>query len=85
MHIDYSVESVKITLARIEDIRHRLDASGKGLAELLLNPTPLALANEQNDIYGLLERHRVFAGEIDEALCELSETLQRLVSLMEEL
>lgn len=55
MHIDYSAEPVKIALTLIEDIRHRLDDSEKGLAELFLNPVPSALANEQDGIRGLLE------------------------------
>lgn len=46
MHIDYSAEPVKIALTLIEDIRHRLDDSEKGLAELLLNPVPSALAKD---------------------------------------
>ncbi len=85
MHIDYSTEPAKIALTLIEDIRHRLDDSEKGLAELLLNPVPSALANEQDDIRGLLERHRIITDEIDEPLHELSEVLQLWISLMEEL
>ena len=85
MHIDYSTEPAKIALTLIEDIRHRLDDSEKGLAELLLNPVPSALANEQDDIRGLLERHRIITDEIDEPLHELSEELQLWISLMEEL
>lgn len=38
MLISYSAEPVKIALTLIEDIRHRLDDSEKGLTELLLNP-----------------------------------------------
>ena len=83
MHIDYSTEPAKIALTLIEDIRHRLDDSEKGLAELLLNPVPSALANEQDDIRGLLERHRIITDEIDEPLHELSEVLQLWISLME--
>ena len=85
MHIDYSTEPAKIALTLIEDIRHRLDDSEKGLAELLLNPVPSALANEQDDIRGLLERHRIITDEIDEPLHELSKVLQLWISLMEEL
>ena len=85
MHIDYSTEPAKIALTLIEDIRHRLDDSEKGLAELLLNPVPSALANEQDDIRGLLERQRIITDEIDEPLHELSEVLQLWISLMEEL
>lgn len=85
MHIDYSAEPVKIALTLIEDIRHRLDDSEKGLAELLLNPVPSALANEQGGIRGLLERHRIITDEIDEPLHELSEVLQLWISLMGEL
>ena len=85
MHIDYSAEPAKIALTLIEDIRHRLDDSEKGLAKLLLNPVPSALANEQDGIRGLLERHRIITDEIDEPLHELSEILQFLISLMGEL
>lgn len=85
MHIDYSAEPFKIALTLIEDIRHRLDDSEKGLAELLLNPVPSALANEQDGIRGLLERHRIITDEIDEPLHELSEVLQLWISLMGEL
>ena len=85
MHIDYSTEPAKIALTLIEDIRHRLDDSEKGLAELLLNPVPSALANEQDGIRGLLERHRIITDEIDVPLHELSEVLQLWISLMEEL
>lgn len=85
MHIDYSTEPAKIALTLIEDIRHRLDDSEKGLAELLLNPVPSALANEQDGIRGLLERHRIITDEIDEPLHELSEVLQLWISLMGEL
>ena len=85
MHIDYSAEPVKIALTLIEDIRHRLNDSEKGLTELLLNPVPTALANEQDGIRELLERHRIITDEIDEPLHALSEMLQALVSLMGEL
>ena len=85
MHIDYSAEPVKIALTLIEDIRHRLDDSEKGLTELLLNSVPSALANEQDGIRGLLERHRIITNEIDEPLHELSEVLQFLLLLMGEL
>lgn len=85
MHIDYSAEPGKIALALIEDIRHRLDDSEKGLTELLLNPIPLALTNEQEGIRGLLERHRIITDEIDEPLHELSGIFQFLISLMGEL
>lgn len=85
MHIDYSTEPAKIALTFVEDIRHRLDDSEKGLAELLLNPVPSALANEQDGIRGLLERHRIITDEIDEPLHELSEVLQLWISLMGEL
>lgn len=84
MHIDYSAEPAKIALTLIENIRH-LDNSEKGLAELLLNPVPSALANEQDGIRGLLERHRIITDEIDEPLHELSEALQLWISLMGEL
>lgn len=85
MRIDYSAEPAKTALTLIEDIRHRLDDSEKGLTELLLNPVPSALANEQDGIRGLLERHRTITNEIDEPLHELSEVLQLWISLMGDL
>lgn len=84
MHIDYSAETVKIALALIEDIRYRLDDSEKVLTELLLNPVPAELASEQDDIRGLLERHRSIADEIDKPLQGLSEILQFFLCLMGE-
>ena len=84
MYIDLSAGPSHIMFALIEEARCSLDDAEKDLAELLLNYIPPILANEQNDICRLLEKHQSFSSEIDALLRELSETVRLLISLMEE-